>query len=446
MAKKILTQVHELMRTKHYSLKTEKSLSYYKMMRTLSVVIILVLLNCCRRANVYHNKAEISFDPSSGSMTVNAQIVIDNVHEFLLTENAKIASLTIDDKQTTIDHTEDRLAFPFINKASTIRLEYSLPIEAYNMKDVSLFTRGLRWFPFVYDRISSWDITVSVPENFQVFAYGNKGLQSHESGIRMYRIVNEVNTSYAFIVAPANCFDHIQEIYAEKVIDFYFLNKNTPKQDYIISESCNAFEFCSQELGEYARNDLIVIEVPELRYCQSLEGFLIIGGWFVDHVLNPKMKFWPSHEMIHQWIGSGVRITVKENNELRWFIEESLTEYLRMCMIEKSAGTDSLHAVLRSLVDEYEDTVKGTKEDVSIYENTPGRVTYLVGPLFFDYIRRKLGDHQWQAFIREIYSCHIDDIITYKDFRDVLGTYLQNEEVTEIEKLLKTKGIPYTLE
>ena len=413
-----------------------------KILFSIFLILIVFFLFACSKAPIYQNWAEICFDIKSGKLFVTAEILIDNMNELMLTVQATIKEITFDDQNIEIGHSGDRLIFPSIHKKSKIHIEYVLPLEQFGKDKAYIFTRASKWFPFKYDVVSGLNFKISIPNQYKVYSCGNIGIIDSSDTSDTYRIINTTNISFAFIVAPANYYSHIPKVVKGKKIDFYFINKDPSIQNFIMSESCETFEYCTAMLGEYPRDNLIVIEFPGLHYCQSLEGLLIAGSWYVDNVQNQKMRFWPSHEMIHQWIGSGMHITIKDDNELRWFMEESLTEYLRMCMIEDTCGSDSLLAVLRSSVEEYHNNIKGTEKDVSIYENIPNRIIYLIGPLYFDYIRRLLGEDTWRKFIRELYSVNIDKIITYKDFRNTLSKYLSIEAISKIENLLKSRGIP----
>lgn len=402
--------------------------------------LIIIVIYSCNRTSNYQNKSEMVFDQTTGKLTIKAKIRNYNYNYFLLSHYALINSLKIDNKNISIRHIYDTLYLSGIKSRSRISIEYSLPIDSFKVDKIYYFTRPQKWFPFKYDLVSKMEFTIELPKSFTLYSCGRNEIIDKSQKSNTYLHINNSNTSYAIIIAPEDYYSYCSKVVNNKEIDFYFVNKDTLITNSIISESVKTFELCTKTIGEYSRDKLIFIECPDLWYCQSLEGFIIAGEGFVSYYNDPEMKFWPSHEMIHQWIGSGMYIA--NNNEFKCFIEESLTEYLRLYFIKTRFDNDSLLSIKQSMIGEYNSKIKDSENDVSISTNKPNRVTYIIGPLYFDYLQRTIGDKDWKKFINDLYSSNINKIITYKDFKETLSKYLNIKEIDELEELLKHKGIP----
>lgn len=158
--------------------------------------------------------------------------------------------------------------------------------------------------------------------------------------------------------------------------------------------------------------------------------------------MYPDIRFWPTHETIHQWVGAGYFNTISKNTKNRWFIEESLTEYLRYVYVEKTYGTDSLKIEIKKSIDYYNKQIKGTSQDVSISANLPNDITYCIGPLIFHTVRMEMGDENWHKFIQKLYANNYGNVIDYNMFKKLLSKYAGYSIIQKMEDRMNTKGVP----
>jgi hypothetical protein len=401
------------------------------------------------RTNIKSYTIKMKLDTISRRIEIRNLINIEKADtnrksKLFLSSNIDIDSAKVNGRKLKLSRAGDTLCLQIsIVKSNKLTFWYSIPIDLFTYDKAIVLTRGMKWCPYLQDNISALNSEVTVPVGYKVYSSGSLESKSMEENNITYKYSNRINSGLPFIIAPIDYYSEITKHQNGFSIKYCFLNKNTSLQNSIISESLSTLNFCTNHIGNYKRKQLTYIEVPNFGSAQSLETFILMSSEFIKYFgLSQNMRFWVSHETIHQWIGVGYFNSIYTSPKYGTFIEESLTEYLRYVYIEKTFGKDSLAGQIKYVVNIYNTEIKGTDQDVSISINIPSRVIYCNAPLIFHVVRMDIGDIKWQSFIRKLYSKYYGRGVGFDDFIKTLKLYANNAVINQMEKYINTKGIP----
>jgi len=430
-----------------------------KIMRKLIQLLFLTLIiffSCSKKIeikklDIIKYEINLSLDTLKKSLIIESKIIINKPDSlkaitFLFSDLAIIESLKQNNQEIKkYSHKNDTLRIDSISDNKIVLyVNYTLPLDSFENNGNITLTRPMRWCPFIYDDISSLSTTIKLPDDYIAFSSG-KRLES-ELKANIYQTSNEINAGLPIIISKKDYYHNSTKHIGNLNINFHFHTNDSILVKSIINECVKTVDFCNEYIGDYNKEQLTFIEFPNAFYCQSLETFLLAGDGFVKYFKYPGMGFWVSHETIHQWIGSGYFVTIHKDNNLRWFIEESLTEYIRYQFIEEQYGKDSLQGQLEWAIDTYYKEIEGSEQDITIAQNEPKRVVYVIGPLIYHWIRIQIGDKKWQQFIRKLYSENYGTIINYQIFKETLFKYTNEKTIKKYEKWVQNKGIPNEIE
>lgn len=395
---------------------------------------------------------EMKLDTISRKLDIHTNIHIQNtdttgVIKFLFCDWIKINKAQLNGKNIEYNRGKDTLLVHVDRlRKLNLTLDYTLPVDSFKQdkqeKVISL-TRAMKWCPFIYDDISELNSKITVPKGYKVYSSGDLLNYIGSEYACQYKFQNKINLGFSYFFAPVGYYKETTKNQNGINIKFYFHNPDSILANSIIKESLFGLDFSARYISKYNRPNLTYIESPGFDCSQSLESFVLMGSAFVKYFgLYPDIRFWPSHETIHQWIGAGYFNSISKNKKNRWFIEESLTEYLRYVYVEKTYGADSLKTEIKKSIDYYNKQIKGTPQDVSISANLPNDVTYGIGPLILHTVRTEMGDENWHKFIQKLYADNYGKVIDYDVFEKTLSLYANQSIIQKMEDSMNIKGVP----
>jgi len=395
---------------------------------------------------------DMKLDTISRKLDIHSDIRIQNKDtisdvKFLFRDWIKIERAKLNGRNLEYHQAKDTL-YVHANKLKTLNLtiDYTLPIDSFKLdkkENVIALNRPLKWYPYIYDDISELNSKITVPKGYNVYSSGVLLDYNENNAFCHYRFQNKINSGFPYFFAPKGYYRETTKRQNGINIKFCFHNPDSILTKSIIRESLSGFDFGTLYIGKYNRPNLTYIEYPGFDCSQSLETFVLMGSDFIKYFgLYPSIRFWPSHETIHQWIGAGYFNSFSKRREKMCFMEESLTEYLRYMCVEEVYGTDSLKNEIKRSIDYYNKQIKGTPQDVSISTNLPNDVTYLIGPLILHTVRLEMGDENWHKFIRKLYVDNYGKVIDYNIFKSTLGLYAKLSTIQRMEESMNTKGVP----
>ncbi len=408
--------------------------------RYLLVVIVFTFIN-----NIYSQEYNVDVTMQDTILTVSCGINnIDSKEiDYLIFDKTQIIdSLIIDNKLIKTKYYLPSDTF-YLDKdvRKSINFIYRINIEEQLKDSLIYFNRTSLWIPYSYDKTFPLTLKVKTPYPFKSLSANLINTQEGNNIIEN-TFCNIHNTHFPLLIYSKKRLSKTEYRGANKTFNFYFSNKRKELQKEIIKEIAETYTFFTDFYIKNNDISLDFVEVSNIDFVQSLNQFVTISPDYIYYYKFPSMQFWPSHETIHQWIGAGYFVNLKKNNVNRWFIEESLTEYLRYTYLENKFDKDTLDNLIRANIKEYDSKIKGTNNDISITQSGPNRMVYAIGPLYFHYIREQIGLSSWKNLIASLYSEKYGLFISYNDFKKCLSKYLSTDKINKIDLSLKERGIP----
>ena len=421
-----------------------------------SILFLVLFIVLCSFDRIKKNDIDITsynlvlkLDTVNRRLNIQADILIKNPDtlktiKLLFSDNMKINSALLNGKPLEIGHREDTL---FVNTGKTniinLTINYTLATDTFKHDKMIALTRAMWWCPFVRDNVSELNLKITLPKEYNAYSSGELISNSETNNSNYYEFHNKLNSGLPLFIAPTAYYKETDKKLDNISIKYYFHNPDTALDNSIIKESLKTIDFCVHYIGNYKRTQLTYIEFPGFPSAQSLETFLMMGSDFIKMFGKyPDMKFWVSHETIHQWIGAGYFDAIYTSPKYSRFIEESLTEFMRDIYLGKTFGKDSLAGQIKDRIKIYDKEVKRTEQDVPVSSNQANRVTYVLGPLIIHVVHMKIGEDNWQKFISSFYSKYYGKIIDYDIFKKELSVYADSAVINNMENELETKGIP----
>ena len=431
--------------------------------------IILLLFILCEVVTAQTNKTEIkaydinvNLDLSKRQFLIDIQVSIKNnaslrTIPLLLSKKAEIKSIRLNTQENIPfqiagkDTLNLRLPEKSVkDKKLTLIISYILPVDSFMVnRGMIVMKRYDRWYPLQIGDIFSSNLTVNVPDNQTTISNGScksNSLPNHRTTFD-WNTSNE-NDLTLFVFNP-DSMEYKSEVLEGTTLNFYFVSGLKDEQK-IITLVKSSFSYYSKLMGKYKDNNFSVIEIPADYFLgQGLHTLLLFTPTLLEYIPDPGA--WVPHEVGHQWVGNTIHID--EHSKGFWFVEESLTEYLRAMYIEHEYGIDSLNRILKDVYfANYTNLVKAG-QDVSILDVVSvnnsieeAQCIYAKGPIVLHQVRKCMGDENWNAMIKGIFKSFKNKNFTLEDFKNCISKYQNDGQCLNLlNDLLISKGIPESI-
>ena len=421
-----------------------------KKLALLSLLLLFVVnvMAVEKRPEIISYRLDMKLDSAGRLLNVQALIHLaknDSAREVRLNfaDIIPIHKATCNGDTIVYRRSQDGLLFqlPPVRKCK-LQFDYTLETDSFKSDRVIALVRARKWLPYFFDNVASSEINLTVPAQYYAYSSGIQHDYQFDGVNREYHFNVKVNAGIPLFIAPVDYYTEVSQQWKGKQLCYFFHTTDTAKANTVARESLLAFRFAYRFIGKYRPTTFTYIEFPGFDFCQSMPGFVLMGPEYITNVNKPDKRYWVGHETLHQWVGNGYFTALYNHSSYGRFMEESLTEYLRMVCLQKSFGDDTLKAMLHENCRIYNTYIKGTAEDLPIAANRPNWVTYTVGPLIWHLVRQEMGDKKWQHFIRKLYSKYYGKVIDYSVFRRQLTKFASEETVLKMEQYLNAKGIP----
>ena len=397
-----------------------------------------------RRATQLHVEARTEFLKDDSTV----------VCTFLLSPDAMIKSIKDADQSLIPYHISgnDTLSVSMTGKSGkadklTLIFTYSLPLDSFMVdKGMLLLKQAYRWYPCQVGDIFNSLLKITVPDNLITVSNGTCGKKFTSGHSTTYFWKTRYERDLALIIFPPDSMEYRKVMTSGTRINFYLVPGLKDRQK-IISLVTNSSTFYDKLLGKYQYPDFTVLEIPATWFLgQGLHTLLLFTSKVMEYIPDPGE--WVPHEVAHQWMG-GI-VLPDEHARGRWFVEESITEYLKAMFIEKSFGPDSLkHLMKEFYLANYQQNVKKGKgvaiRDVVSVNNSieEAQSIYAKGPIFLHQLRICMGNKNWNALIKDIFHDYRNRLFTLDDFENYLAKYdPEGECLRSFNTLLLLKDIP----
>lgn len=363
----------------------------------------------------------------------------------------------LDETPLTYRRSNDTLYYesPGLNE-TTLFMRYEIPCSTKGYRNIvsacgdSIFTypalfdtsqlfceRFHKWYPVLYDKFSNYEVNITVPNTHKVFAYYTETDCLEADGKRTcsYHCFDE---DFPFFITPTGIFQqHTTIRHNQTNYEFFFLprprrlveiNEHGPvfvsdiKQiDSLLKESIHrsiaAVEWYNTHLWKKEIKRLSFIETGILGLGAGLGSFILMDRILMN--MEAIDNYALSHEISHLWLGIHTEYLAKG----KFFMGESIPEYVNLLYYESWAGTEAFERALHDkvhlkLFDAPFYTVT-FKQVINQRKDGPqaDEIIYHKAVAFVHEFRKMIGHEKLLQIIRETYSAPAH-FVTLTDFEN----------------------------
>lgn len=322
-----------------------------------------------------------------------------------------------------------------------LRFEYSFPVGKLS-DTVLILDRGIHWYPFVIDQISSFTLSCQAPAGYGILSAGNLLKEKAEGNT----VISTWESKSPVFKLPLVIFN--KSVFRKRTLknlDAYTLSLDTIKAQQINSKSSEAFDCFNKTPGLYPYNKLAIIEIPGMMGINTCSGLLIAGTSALESAAagNDEMLILT---IAQQWFGAGVFSVFGQKGFS--FLNITLPHFLRLMYLRSSQGEDAYKKSLDEMLESYKQ-IAGKESDIPLIEINPpltkekGLILYAKGPYILSKVESALGKEKWALFLQKIYSNYLAKLLTYDNFIDALDDFdSEGDAYSLLKKLIKKTGVP----
>lgn len=286
----------------------------------------------------------------------------------------------------------------------------------------------------VYADVSLYAVTLTVPSQMLVIASGSTlDVRNNGNDTATWRIAGAPMRDFNINLTSA--LQKTSAIVGETTINSYFEPSDAENGRKALQVATDAFKLFQNRFGAYPYRELDIVQTPTTAGGIEYPGVIAIGRRL--YALKSEQDFFEfatAHEVAHQWW-----YAVVGNDQVNYpWVDEALAQYSTLLFYEDARGATAGAFVLRNVFQGQYNRAKNDGADAVVNqpvgafsEQTYGAIVYGKGPLFFDAIRKKMGDDKFIKFLRTYYekyrykTAFPDDIL--KTAEEAYGGSLRDE-------------------
>ncbi len=286
----------------------------------------------------------------------------------------------------------------------------------------------------VYADVSLYAVTLTVPSTMTVIASGSTiGKTENANGTTTWRLIGAPMRDF-----DLNLTDRLQKASAavgETTVHSYYDPADVDSGKSALQFATDALRIYQKRFGVYPYREFKVIETPTTAGGIEYPGVAIIArGLYRTPRQRDFFEFATAHEVAHQWwYGMVGNDQVNEP-----WVDESLTQYSTLIYYEDLRGASVAQSILKDQFQNLYNRAKNSGHDAAVNqpvsafnESDYSTIVYQKGPLFFDALRKKMGDALFFQFLRTYLERYRYKIATgaevLKTAEGVYGSTLREE-------------------
>ncbi len=326
-----------------------------------------------------------------------------------------------------------------------LQFDYQWPIET-GRDSLILLDRGHRWYPVLYDRLTTTWVNVTLPDSFNVLSVGDQvdglvmngtRIASFESDIPVFKIPLLIYRNGYFDEGELPCALWTIELYSRTLTDSVAA--------VIANEACSTLVYLCNWIGDYDRSTLTLVETSEFPGMNIGSGIVTVGSdmmagfgrGYVDGL----------HLCIaQQWFGAGAFVRFPSRGF--WLLTVALPHQLRITYELRNLDQKGKYALWQRALDPARE-IFSTDKDLPLLDidmpDAPhkGALLYSKGPAAFELLHRCLGEDNWNRFLRDFYFDHKGRMFDWDKFVETLVRYdRQDVCLPAFKNLMTTTGLP----
>ncbi len=286
----------------------------------------------------------------------------------------------------------------------------------------------------VYADVSLYAVTLTAPSNLIVIASGSTtDVRDNGNG----------TTTWKMIGAPMRDFDlnltdklhKTSAVVGDITVNSYYDVSDADAGKRALKFATDALGVYQTRFGAYPYRELDVVETPTTAGGIEYPGLIVVArNLYRDTRSSEYFEFATVHEVSHQWWYGMVG---DDQVNVPW-VDEALAQYSSLIYEEDVHGANAGRTILKNYFQGIYNRTKSDGRDAAVNQPVAafneadyGALVYGKGPLFYDAIRKKMGDDTFFKFLKtyfERYRYKIafpDDIL--KTAEDVCACSLRDE-------------------
>ena len=257
----------------------------------------------------------------------------------------------------------------------------------------------------VTSQTAIYKVTITAPAAWQIASTGTQIQQIDENGYIKHIYVSGPVRDFMIAASPA--FERRQSHVDDISISQWGKIDTEPGWDIALDDARSALTYYENTFGPYPFNELDIVAV-ELQNASGVEYpglVLIVDGVYRSMEQRNFLKLVIAHEIAHQWWYSLIGNDVLRNP----WQDEALATYSSLMFLETSSpGIDYIDRY-ENQVNEYDQSKPGQsiEQPLDAFQSRLpeyGLVVYLKGALFFNGIRREIGDIAFNQALKTYYQ------------------------------------------
>lgn len=259
----------------------------------------------------------------------------------------------------------------------------------------------------VYADVSLYAVTVTVPSNMTVIASGSTvDTKDNGNGTSTWHIVGAPMRDFDLNVSSSLV--RSSQIVGDTTVNSWYESSDTQSGKDALKYAADALQDYDKRFGPYPYRELDVVETPTTAGGIEYPGLVVIArNLYRGKDQRQYFEFATAHEVSHQW---WYGVVGDDQVNYPW-VDEALAQYSSLIYEEDVHGTAAGRSVLRDYFQNLYNNAKAAGHDAAVNqpvgafnEGDYGAIVYGKGPLFYDAIRKKMGDDGFFKFLRTYYD------------------------------------------
>ncbi len=259
----------------------------------------------------------------------------------------------------------------------------------------------------VYADDSLFQVSITAPASMTVIASGSTtSVTDNKNGTRTWEIFGAPMRDF-----DLNLSDQLQvssSKVGETTVNSYYEASHAQSGKDALKYASDALQDYEKRFGAYPFRELDVVETPTTAGGIEYPGLVVIGRALYNNSGQKQyFEFATVHEVSHQW---WYGIVGDDQVNYPW-VDESLAQYSSLIYEEDIHGANASQTILRQYFENLYQQAKNAGQDAAVNqpvsafnENDYAAIVYGKGPLFYDAIRKKMGDGKFFEFLQTYYQ------------------------------------------
>ncbi len=259
----------------------------------------------------------------------------------------------------------------------------------------------------VYVDVSLYAVTMTVPSNIIVIASGSTTeVRDNGNGTATWHLVGAPMRDFDFNLTSQ--LHKTSAVVGETTINAWFESADAEGGKKALQVATDSLRIFQNRFGAYPYRELDVVETPTTAGGIEYPGIVVIGrNLYHDNRSQEFFEYAIAHEVAHQW---WYGVVGDDQVNYPW-VDEALAQYSMLIYVEEIKGVGAAQGVLRGYFQGLYNRAKNEGRDAAVNqpvaafnESDYASIVYGKGPLFYDAIRKKMGDDKFFKFLKTYFE------------------------------------------